>query len=312
MIDAPAAQKASGPTHNAAAADFISSAPYQLAKVSLADVQPLIGKNPYEKSEQQITDEYNSSVTIPQMIFLGLDESSQSSDDKSSGSETLKWKKGGENAKPGAEEYAGKPLFALDVTPKGSIKDATEKVIKTAESEGRKFLEGRMLLGFEAGEASTYANARHLLDWNARNPFCAGCGQPTMSTNGGHKRTCPPKDAARLKGSAGAGVGARPSAERPDCATRHGISNLCFPRTDPTVIMAVVSSDGQKILLGRQRRFPPNWYSTLAGFLEPGESVEEAVRREVWEEAGVKLGRVVMHSTQPVSTDVFAIIYTVS
>lgn len=66
--------------------------------------------------------------------------------------------------------------------------------------------------------------------------------------------------------------------------------------------MAVVSADGQKILLGRQTRFPPAWYSTLAGFLEPGESVEEAVRREVWEEAGVRLGRVVVHSTQPVCT----------
>jgi ADP-ribose pyrophosphatase YjhB (NUDIX family) len=63
--------------------------------------------------------------------------------------------------------------------------------------------------------------------------------------------------------------------------------------------MATVSSDGQRILLGRQKRWPPYWYSTLAGFLEPAESVEEAVRREVWEESGIKLGRVVVHSTQP-------------
>jgi NAD+ diphosphatase len=63
--------------------------------------------------------------------------------------------------------------------------------------------------------------------------------------------------------------------------------------------MAVVSADGQRILLGRQRRWPPYFYSTLAGFLEPAESVEEAVRREVWEESGVHLGRVVIHSTQP-------------
>jgi len=63
--------------------------------------------------------------------------------------------------------------------------------------------------------------------------------------------------------------------------------------------MAVVSSDGTKILLGRQKRWPPYWYSTLAGFLEPAESVEEAVRREVWEESGIHLGRVVIHSTQP-------------
>lgn len=63
--------------------------------------------------------------------------------------------------------------------------------------------------------------------------------------------------------------------------------------------MAVVSADGQRILLGRQKRWPKYWYSTLAGFLEPAESVEEAVRREVWEESGIKLGRVVIHSTQP-------------
>lgn len=63
--------------------------------------------------------------------------------------------------------------------------------------------------------------------------------------------------------------------------------------------MAVVSADGKRILLGRHKRWPPYWYSTLAGFLEPAESVEEAVRREVWEESGIHLGRVVIHSTQP-------------
>lgn len=63
--------------------------------------------------------------------------------------------------------------------------------------------------------------------------------------------------------------------------------------------MAVVNSTGDKILLGRQRRWPPYWFSTLAGFAEPAESIEEAVRREVYEEAGVLVGRVVIHSTQP-------------
>jgi NAD+ diphosphatase len=63
--------------------------------------------------------------------------------------------------------------------------------------------------------------------------------------------------------------------------------------------MAVISHDAKRVLLGRQKRWPPYWYSTLAGFCEPAESVEEAVRREVWEESGVQLGRVVIHSTQP-------------
>jgi NAD+ diphosphatase len=110
--------------------------------------------------------------------------------------------------------------------------------------------------------------------------------------NAGTKRVCPPTDLA------GVPEGGAPK-ERAPCATRQGISNLCFPRTDPTIIVAVVSSDGTKLLLGRNKRWPAYWYSTLAGFLEPGESIEEAVRREVWEESGVMVGRVIIHSSQP-------------
>lgn len=109
--------------------------------------------------------------------------------------------------------------------------------------------------------------------------------------NAGTKRACPPTDAAL------AAQGKSP--EKPPCSTRTSISNLSFPRTDPTIIVATLSTDGKRLLLGRSKRFPPNWYSTLAGFIEPGESVEDAVRREVWEEAGVTLSRVVIHSTQP-------------
>lgn len=136
--------------------------------------------------------------------------------------------------------------------------------------------------------AAIYAQARSLLDWNQRNPFCAQCGQRTLSLNAGTKRTCPPTDLAGGE-----------KRDRPPCATRGTISNISFPRTDPTVIMAVISADGTKALLGRQWRFPKNMYSALAGFLEPGESIEEAVRREVWEESGVRVGRVVIHSSQP-------------
>lgn len=130
-----------------------------------------------------------------------------------------------------------------------------------------------------------------MIDWNTRNSFCAGCGKPNLSVHAGYKRICPPTDLHGSSSSEGASRG--------DCPTRHGISNVCFPRTDPTMIAAIVSADGQRLLLGRQTRYPPHWYSTLAGFLEPGESIEEAVRREVWEEAGVKVGRVVIHSSQP-------------
>jgi NAD+ diphosphatase len=149
--------------------------------------------------------------------------------------------------------------------------------------------------------AAIYAEARQMLDWNARNPFCAQCGQPTMSINGGFKRLCPSTDLAKKAAAPMSTTAAAPVAqnERPPCATRTGVSNVSFPRTDPTVIMAVVNHNGDKILLGRSKRFPKYWYSTLAGFAEPAESIEEAVRREVYEEAGIIVGRVVIHSTQP-------------
>ncbi|KAL8849578.1 MAG: hypothetical protein Q9221_005452 [Calogaya cf. arnoldii] len=252
--------------------------PSNLEFLSYADVQPLIGENSYSKSEEQLVSEYNSTVTVPQLLFLGLDERNK---------QGLTF-----------NIYTGSPYFALDVTPKGTIQAQAESLVQSLQLRDLKFLEGRIQAALPAQDAAIYAQARALLDWNARNPFCAQCGQPTMSINGGMKRTCPPKDMASLEGAIGGTVGAGPT-ERPDCATRRGISNVCFPRTDPTVIMAVVSADGRKVLIGRQKRWPPYWYSTLAGFVEPAESVEEAVRREVWEESGVKLGRVVIHSTQP-------------
>lgn len=143
-----------------------------------------------------------------------------------------------------------------------------------------------------------FAQARSVIDWNTRNRFCAGCGRANLSVEAGYKRVCPPTDLKDADADAAPSDTPVPVV-LPDCPTRHGVSNTCFPRTDPTVIAAVVSSDGKRMLLGRQSRWPPHWHSNLAGFLEPGESVEEAVRREVWEEAGVRVGRVVVHSTQP-------------
>ncbi|KAI4650477.1 hypothetical protein J4E93_002833 [Alternaria ventricosa] len=241
----------------------------ELARCTFADVKPIIGENPFEKSEEEVIAQYNSTLYVPQIIFLGLDERKDG----------FKYK----------EHYKGQPWFAVDVTPKESVKEKAEELLERMTSTGLEFSKGRMNLSLQAEEAAIYAEARHLLDWNERNPFCASCGYKTLSVNAGFKRTCPPKDIASEVNQG----------ERPPCATRTGISNLCFPRTDPTVIMAVVSADGTKILLGRQKRWPAHFYSTLAGFLEPAESVEEAVRREVWEESGIHLGRVVIHSTQP-------------
>ncbi|CCC10533.1 hypothetical protein SMACR_06704 [Sordaria macrospora] len=186
--------------------------------------------------------------------------------------------------------FRGTPYFAVDVTPREADgeqgKAKAEELIKRMEEEkGHVFLSASPRgMGLEAGHAAMYGQARALIDWNARNLFCAQCGQRTISVHAGTKRVCPPTDKGK---------------DRPPCATRGTVSNLSFPRTDPTVIMAIVSADGTKVLLGRQRRWPQYWYSTLAGFQEPGESIEEAVRREVWEESGVTVGRVVLHSSQP-------------
>ncbi|KAJ9629753.1 NADH pyrophosphatase [Taxawa tesnikishii (nom. ined.)] len=252
-----------------------------LAWVKHQDVKPVIGEDPYHQTEDELISQYNSTKYTPQMIFLGLDDRE----------EGLTYK----------DLYKGAPRFAVDVTPKKSLSDACNELISSLDSRGLTFAQGRAM-DLEASDAAIYAEARQLLDWNARNPFCAQCGQPTLSVNGGFKRTCPPTDLANLPAGTTSTTTETPitnTTERPPCATRKGVSNLSFPRTDPTVIMAVVNSAGSHILLGRQKRWPPHWYSTLAGFCEPAESVEEAVRREVWEEAGVKLGRVVVHSTQP-------------
>ncbi|KAI0535612.1 NUDIX hydrolase domain-like protein [Xylaria digitata] len=243
-----------------------------LAYVSKEDIAALTGLDPFRKTEEEQIKSFNSAVTQPIVLFLGLDE-------KKTGFEY--------------REYKGNPYFAVDVTPKGSIEEKAKSVIEAVKTKhGVSFTPGARLLTLNAPEAAIYAQARALLDWNARNPFCGGCGERTMSINAGTKRVCPPTDLAGIP------EGGEPK-KRADCPTRHGISNLSFPRTDPTVIMAIVSSDGTKLLLGRGKRYPPGWYSTLAGFLEPGESIEEAVRREAWEESGVHVGRVVIHSSQP-------------
>jgi NAD+ diphosphatase len=108
-----------------------------------------------------------------------------------------------------------------------------------------------------------------VLDWHARHRFCARCGQPTRPAKGGWQRDC--------------------SADA--CKAQH------FPRVDPVAIM-LVECDG-KLLLGRQARFPERSYSALAGFIEPGETIEEAVAREVFEEAGVKVRDVAYVASQP-------------
>ena len=114
---------------------------------------------------------------------------------------------------------------------------------------------------------SAIAQAKALLQWHARHRFCSVCGASTRVAEAGWRRDCPA------------------------CEATH------FPRTDPVVIMLAV--DGERCLLGRQARFPPGMWSCLAGFLEPGETIEDAVRREIREEAGITCGPVSYFASQP-------------
>jgi NAD+ diphosphatase len=125
----------------------------------------------------------------------------------------------------------------------------------------------RALSLLRAEDAAIYGTARALIDWHNGHRFCGRCGSPTALFRAGWGRRCT------------------------GCGAEH------FPRTDPVVIM-LAEYEG-RILVGRQSRFPPGNYSALAGFLEPGESIEEAVRRELFEEAGVRAGAVRYVASQP-------------
>ncbi len=118
-------------------------------------------------------------------------------------------------------------------------------------------------------EGGLLAYARGLMHWHQRHRFCGVCGSPTESREAGHMRRC----------------------TNPACAAEH------HPRTDPAVIMRVEHQG--RILLGRQKQWPVGMHSVLAGFVEPGESLEDAVRREVAEEVALRLTEVNYHSSQP-------------
>lgn len=122
-------------------------------------------------------------------------------------------------------------------------------------------------LRLSPAEAAIAATAKALFEWRDRTRFCSGCGQPNRSADAGWKQVCTA------------------------CATEH------FPRTDPVVIMLPVQGD--RCLMGRQASWPEGMFSALAGFLEPGETVEEACARELFEEAGLRATAVTYHSSQP-------------
>ena len=125
----------------------------------------------------------------------------------------------------------------------------------------------RLLPLLSSQDLALYGGARSLVDWHARHRFCAACGAPTILFRAGWGRRCE------------------------TCRAEH------FPRVDPVVIM-LAEHDGQ-VLVGRQPGFPPAVFSALAGFVEPGESLEEAVARELFEEAGIRVADVTYVASQP-------------
>ncbi|XP_048064925.1 peroxisomal NADH pyrophosphatase NUDT12 [Megalobrama amblycephala] len=158
----------------------------------------------------------------------------------------------------------------------GTEDDPTE--LLKAEDPGRFFLPGAMpgLLRLSDDDAGVVAQARSVLAWHSRYRFCPTCGSSTKVEDGGYKRTC----------------------LRAGCRSLQGVHNTCYPRVDPVVIMLVLHPDGNQCLLGRKKIFPPGMFSCLAGFVEPGEALEAAVRREVLEESGVQVGPVQYVSSQ--------------
>ena len=161
-------------------------------------------------------------------------------------------------------EKAGVPHIGLDMSP------LDEAQVHDIFADHGIFTDLRQIGPvLERFEGSILAYARGLMYWHQRHRFCGVCGAPSIALKGGHQRNC----------------------------TNEACRAPSFPRTDPAVIMLV--HDGDRALLGRQQIWKPGMYSTLAGFVEPGETLEEAVAREVWEETNVQVEDVRYHSSQP-------------
>ncbi len=164
---------------------------------------------------------------------------------------------------------AGAPRFARE------IPDWPDPLVAEDGTEGHPGLSAELrfadlrgtMASLTPGDAGNAAAAKGIFAWHETHRFCANCGAASEVADAGWKRICPA------------------------CGAQH------FPRTDPVVIMLI--THGNSVLLGRSAAWPPGMYSLLAGFMEPGESIEAAVRRETWEEAGVPVGRVDYLASQP-------------
>ncbi len=158
-------------------------------------------------------------------------------------------------------EFRNRLCFAFE------LRGAERPVLEDAEFADLRAVGGAL----DHDEAGLLAYARAMILWRGRHRFCGACGAPTSSSRAGHVMTCS------------------------RCETPH------FPRIDPAIIVLVSEGEGanERALLGRQAAWPAGRYSTIAGFVEPGESLEDAVAREVREETGVDTAEITYHSSQP-------------
>jgi len=174
-------------------------------------------------------------------------------------------------------QEAGQRIFAFEISswspndqdlpPEGAFNDPSEQYHPEL-AEGLRFCELRSYMtALSPRDAELSATAKAMFHWHASHRFCARCGAASDSAQSGWQRVCP------------------------RCLASH------FPRTDPVVIMLITS--GQNVLLGRSPHWPEGMYSLLAGFVEPGETIEAAVRREVLEESGIRVGSVSYLASQP-------------
>ncbi|KAI9449413.1 NUDIX hydrolase domain-like protein [Lactarius psammicola] len=260
----------------------------RLALLTTAEVEPFLGFKPYFGQGYQEGE--IPAVDLPILeaarfrgaptVFLGVSEPKANDYRPTVPPEEL------------ARVLVGTPFFSIDVTEVSQTKLDHLVRNSTAGTDGYKltFAEARAatrdLSDFDAG---VFAEARSMVDWNFRNKFCASCGSPVYSVWGGWKLSCTSLLSPLRLDNAG----------KKPCLTQKGLHNITHPRADAVVIVAVLNEAQDKILLGRNKKFPPKFYSTLAGFIEPGETFEDAVRRELWEEAGVRVWNVKYHSGQP-------------
>lgn len=271
----------------------------RLLFLSRKQVEPFLGSSSMfaeTPADAEPGSKFHQSARLPEtssaLVFLGVDDRPLASKDAVP-------------ADVDPQNPKGVPYFAIEALPATDVD----------QSLGGSFQEARAAAShLSPWEAGLFAEARAMIDWNTRNKHCPACGAKTYSLWAGWKRACVTALEKREEGQ--------------ECPSTKGLQNFSYPRTDPVsllsfrdgelvfspgqqhmqslrplplladdprvqvIIMGILNSSGDHLLMGRQKSWPKGMYSCLAGFIEPGESFEDAVRREVMEEAGITVGDV--------------------